>query len=71
MVQGCSPVGLTETSDVASALSKEFVDIQVTVKCRFTLKCVRDKIRIYSQTQNADRYSLAQFGEMVGCSFAN
>ena len=30
-------------------LSKEFLDIQATIECRFTLKCVRDMIRTYSQ----------------------
>ena len=31
------------------ASTKEFLDIQATIECRFTLKCVRDMIRIYSQ----------------------
>ena len=29
--------------------SKEFLDIQATIECRFTLKRVRDMIRTYSQ----------------------
>ena len=33
-----------ETSDNAPVLSKEFLDIQATIECRFTLKRVRDMI---------------------------
>ena len=32
----------------APASSKEFLDIQATIECRFTLKCVRDITRTYS-----------------------
>ena len=38
-----------KTSDFAPASSKEFLDIQATIECGFTLKCVRDITRIYSQ----------------------
>ena len=31
------------------ALSKEFLDIQATIECGFTLKCVRDMTRTYNQ----------------------
>ena len=31
-------------------LSKEFLDIQATIECRFTLKRIRDMIIIYSET---------------------
>ena len=35
-------------SDIAPVSSKEFLDIQATIECRFTLKRVRDMIRTYS-----------------------
>ena len=38
-----------EPSDFAPASSKEFLDIQATIECGFTLKRVRDMIRTYSQ----------------------
>ena len=37
--------------------SKEFLDIQATIECGFTLKRVRDMIRTYSQMHRADKYS--------------
>ena len=49
MVVGSSPVAVTLTSDFAPASSKEFLDIQTTVECRFTLKGVRDMTRAYRQ----------------------
>ena len=39
------------------ALSKEFLDIQATIECGFTLKCVRDMTRTYSQMHRTDKYS--------------
>ena len=33
-----------ETSDIERVSSKEFLDIQATIKCRFTLKRVHDMI---------------------------
>ena len=39
------------------ASSKEFLDIQATIKCGFTLKRVGDMTRIYSQMHRTDRYS--------------
>ena len=36
-------------SDLPPALSKEFLDIQGTIECGFTLKHVRDMTRTYSQ----------------------
>ena len=45
---GSNPVAV-KTSDFAPALSKEFLDIQATIECGFTLKRVRDMIRTYSQ----------------------
>ena len=38
-----------ETSDIAPVSSEEFLDIQTTIKCGFTLKCVHDMIRTYSE----------------------
>ena len=49
MVLGSSPVAVTSPSDFAPALSKEFLDIQATIECGFTLKRVRDMTRTYSQ----------------------
>ena len=49
MVLGSSPVAVTSPSDFAPASSKEFLDIQATIECGFTLKRVRDMTRTYSQ----------------------
>ena len=32
-------------------LSKDFIDIQATIECGFTLKLVRDMIKAFSQKQ--------------------
>ena len=48
MVVGSSPVAVTSPSDFAPASSKEFLDIQATIECGFTLKRVRDMIKTYS-----------------------
>ena len=48
MVVGSNPVAVTETSDFAPVSSKEFLDIQATIECGFTLKRVRDIIKTYS-----------------------
>ena len=45
VVLGSSPVTVTSPSDFAPASSKEFLDIQATVECGFTLKRVRDMTR--------------------------
>ena len=34
-----------------------FLDIQTTIECEFTLKCIRDMTRTYSQTHRTDKYS--------------
>ena len=47
MVLGSSPVAITSPSDFAPASSKEFLDIQATVECGFTLKRLRDMTRTY------------------------
>ena len=43
--------------DIASVLSKEFLDIQATIECGFTLKRVRDMLITYSQMPYTDKYS--------------
>ena len=48
MVLGSSPVTVTSPSDFAPASSKEFLNIQATVECGFTLKRVSDMTRTYS-----------------------
>ena len=37
--------------------SNEFLDIQVTIECGFTLKGIRDMIRRYIQMHHTDKYS--------------
>ena len=49
MVVGSNPVAVTSPPDFAPASSKEFLDIQATIECGFTLKRVRDMIITYSQ----------------------
>ena len=48
VVLGSNPVAVTSPSDFAPASSKEFLDIQATIECGFTLKRVRDMTRTYS-----------------------
>ena len=45
-----NPVAVTQTSDIAHVLSKEFFDIQTTTGFRFTLKRVYDMIRTHNHT---------------------
>ena len=45
---GSSSVAVTQTSDFTPVQSKEFLAIQATRECGFTLKRVRDMIRTYS-----------------------
>ena len=54
MALGSSPVAVTESSDFAPAMSKEFLDIQATIKCAFTLELVRDIKRTYRHMQRTD-----------------
>ena len=61
MVLGSSPIAVTSPSDFAPALSKEFLDIQATIECGFTLKRVRDMTRTYSQKKKVSLKKL--FGE--------
>ena len=46
---------LAKASDFTPASSKEFLDIQATIECGFTLKCVCDMIKTYSQVQDIFR----------------
>ena len=39
------------------ASSKEFLDIQATIECGFTLKSIYDMARTYSQMHHTDNYS--------------
>ena len=49
VVLGLSPVAVTSPSDFVPASSKEFLDIQATIECGFTLKRIHDMTRTYSQ----------------------
>ena len=57
VVVGSSPVEVTETSDIAFVLSKDFLDIKAKKKCGLTLKHVQDMIRIYSQIHRTEKNS--------------
>ena len=48
---------ITLTSDILPVLSKEFLDIQATMECGFTLKHVSDMIKTYCQIHRKDKYS--------------
>ena len=48
MVLGLNSVAVTSPSDFAPASSKEFLDIQATIECGFSLKCIHDMTRTYS-----------------------
>ena len=48
MVLSSNPVAVTSPSHFAPASNKKFLDIQATIECGFTLKCVRDMTRKYS-----------------------
>ena len=45
-----NPTAFTSTSGIVHVSRKEFLDIQVTTECRFTLKRVFDMIRTYSHS---------------------
>ena len=45
------------SKDFVPASSKEFLDIQATIECGFTLKRVRDMTRTYRQMHRTDKYS--------------
>ena len=46
---GSNPFTASKTSDIATTLTKGFLDIQSTIECRFNLERVRDVIITYSQ----------------------
>ena len=48
VVVGSNPVAFTQTSVNVPVSSKLFLDVQGTIECRFTLKCVSDIILTYS-----------------------
>ena len=53
MVLGSSPVAVASSSDFAPASSKEFLDIQATIDCGFTLKRVCDMLcNVFLLTRN-------------------
>ena len=67
---------------MAPGSSNEFLDIQATVDCGFTLKLVRDMIKTYNQLRHTDKYSqhssiicpvwpngLVFIYELSGCGF--
>ena len=56
VVLGSNAVAVTSSSDFAPALYKEFLDIQATIECGFTLKRVRDMTKPYSQMHRTDKY---------------
>ena len=49
--------GFEPTTKEFLARSKEFLDIQATIECGFTLKRVRDMIITYSQMHRTDKFS--------------
>ena len=49
MVVGSSCLADTEILDIALVSSKELLDIQVTIKCGFTVKHLCDMTKTYSQ----------------------
>ena len=49
---GSSLIAVNWTSDIAPVLNKEFLGIQATIECGFTLKRVGDIMRTYSQNFN-------------------
>ena len=50
-------IPLLSTSDIVPGSSKEFLEVQETIECKFTLKCVCDMITKYSQKHYTDEYS--------------
>ena len=51
------PLPYLGTVIIAPVLSKEFLEIQTTIECRFTLKCILDMIITSSQLNCTDKYS--------------
>ena len=69
VVVGSNPVAVTSLSDFAPASSKEFLVIQATIECGFTLKRVRDMIKTYSQMHRTDKYS--QHSSIIWAAWLN
>ena len=59
------PLQLLKISDIASVSSKEFLDIQSTAECRFTLRHVSDMIKTHRHARSALR-TLFEFSVMTG-----
>ena len=51
------PLQSLKISYIVPVASKEFLDIQASIECGFTLKHVCDVIRTYSQMHRTDKYS--------------
>ena len=56
-MEGSNAVAVTETTDIALVLSQDFLNIQATIKCRLTLKRIRDIMITYRQMLRTDKYS--------------
>ena len=52
-----STIQPNQPNDFAPALNKEFLEIQATIECGFTLKRGPDIIRTYSQMHRTNKYS--------------
>ena len=53
VVVALNPVAVSYTSVIAPVSSREYLDIEGTIECRFTLKRVRDMITTYSQPKTS------------------
>ena len=72
MAVGLSPIAVPETSDFVPVFRKEFLDIQATIECEFTLKCVCDMIRICNHffhlyQQNKSSEPKVKFRQIANC----
>ena len=63
VVAGWSTVWITWTSNLAPPTSKEFIDIEGTIECGFTVTRVSEVTRRYSQMQRTDKYS--KYGSVI------
>ena len=54
---GLSPIEVIYTSDIVLISSKKFLDIEANIERGFSLKCVSDIIRLYSQMHLIEKYS--------------
>ena len=76
MISGSNFVAVTRIKYIVPVSSKEFLEIQATIECRFTLKRVGDMLRTYMKctvqisTQNTAQL-FGQFGQKVERSFKN